>query len=225
MSDESREHFGRSDPLWKALERAATTFSDDPAVPYEMKPEWWNAEEINRLAALHTLGNGKVFETRAETQKTFGGELQEAERFLIVHHPAGGDPIELNTWSRTLVRRLPRKVERIVACLMAWQQARERQLSPSPEKPAGDRTIPSSAQADWSPPCGYVGRKTVCTDKRFQKKGKNPSPTTIDGWVNSAKKQDQLIAIEKDPATGENYYPEAWIMERIATWNPRTSAT
>mgnify|MGYP001562712133 FL=1 len=89
----------------------------------------------------------------------------------------------------------------------------------------GEQKGRASVRAEWSPPDGYVGRKTVCADLRFKKKGKNPSPTTIDGWVKSAKNNGQPIDIEKDPANRENYYPEDWIMERIHTWNPRTPQT
>jgi hypothetical protein len=77
----------------------------------------------------------------------------------------------------------------------------------------------------WTPRAGYVGRKTICTAKQFQKQGKNPAATTIDAWVKSAKRSGATIDIDSDPANGENYYPETWILERIGTWNPRTPAT
>jgi hypothetical protein len=84
---------------------------------------------------------------------------------------------------------------------------------------------PGEAARQWTPRASYVGRKTICTATRFQKQGKNPVATTIDGWVKSAKRKGTPIDIDSDPANRENYYPEAWIMERIGTWNPRVSAT
>ena len=73
----------------------------------------------------------------------------------------------------------------------------------------------------WKAPDGYVGRKTICNDLRFQKDGKNPVATTIDAWVKSAEHRSAPIQIVKDPATSENHYPEDWIMKRIALWSPR----
>lgn len=94
-------------------------------------------------------------------------------------------------------------------------------LNARDEKRSGGVTPPKA----WSPPLGYVGRKSICTLERFQKNGKNPPATTIDAWVISAAKVAQPVVIEKDPANQENYYPETWILERIATWNPRISET
>jgi len=88
------------------------------------------------------------------------------------------------------------------------------------EGPSGE-----AAPKEWTPRKGYAGRKTICFSARFRKRGKNPSATTIDAWVKSAKNKGQTVDIEKDPANRENYYPVAWIMERIGTWNPRTSET
>jgi hypothetical protein len=87
-----------------------------------------------------------------------------------------------------------------------------------PATTAKDGT-PSLAHKAWDPPPGYVGRKTICNDARFRKKGKNPSPTTIDVWVNAA------VKVEKAPDTGENHYPETWINEQISQWNPRNPRT
>ncbi|MEK6674017.1 MAG: hypothetical protein AABZ47_00010 [Planctomycetota bacterium] len=92
-----------------------------------------------------------------------------------------------------------------------------------PEVILGPRT--STDRHEWNPRPGYVGRKAICTHERFKKQGKNPSATTIDGWVKSAKSHGALIQIEKDPANHENYYAEEWIMERIGTWNPRKPKT
>ncbi len=93
------------------------------------------------------------------------------------------------------------------------------------EESAKQTLSPESVSITWVPVAGYVGRKTICTHERFRKNGKNPSATTIDAWVNSAAKGGQPVVIEKDPANQENYYPETWIRERIARWNPRTSET
>ena len=98
-------------------------------------------------------------------------------------------------------------------------------LAASERQPDDASRMRRSAPARWAPPTGYVGRKTICHNARFMKNGKSPSPTTIDGWVKSAERQGTPISIEKDPANGENYYPAQWIMERIATWNPRVPRT
>jgi len=98
-------------------------------------------------------------------------------------------------------------------------------LSPNPNGDSAFTQGSQEARNAWNPPEGYVGRKTICTHARFQKNGKNPAPTTIDGWVKSAKNNGQTIDIVKDPANQENHYPNDWIRERISTWNPRTSAT
>jgi hypothetical protein len=79
--------------------------------------------------------------------------------------------------------------------------------------------------APWTPPPGYVGRKTICNDVRFRKKGKNPSPSTIDVWVKAAERDGQPVKIEKAPDSGENHYPEDWIIEQIRRWNPRAQRT
>ena len=88
-----------------------------------------------------------------------------------------------------------------------------------------DATRMSGSQAKWCPPPGYVGRKTICHNNRFSKGGKNPVATTIDGWVKSAERQGESVAIVQDPANRENYYPRDWIVERIGSWNPRTPKT
>lgn len=74
----------------------------------------------------------------------------------------------------------------------------------------------------WEPPEGFVGRKTICSDPRFQKDGKNPPPTTIDVWVKAAERSNKSVEIVKAPDSGENHYPEDWILDRIANhWHPR----
>lgn len=98
----------------------------------------------------------------------------------------------------------------------------------------------------WQPPKGYVGRKTVCSHQRFRKKDKNPPPTTIDVWVKAAERDGWTVrrirnpqsgALPADPSngldkkellilyapdSGESFFPECWIRDRIQRWHPRT---
>ena len=75
----------------------------------------------------------------------------------------------------------------------------------------------------WTPPPGFVGRKTICQDAGFRKNGKNPAPSTIDVWVKRAEADGQAPEIIQDPATRENHYPSDWIKSQIDRWSPRPS--
>lgn len=81
------------------------------------------------------------------------------------------------------------------------------------------------AMPTWTPRPGFVGVKAVCNLPQFQKKGKNPPRTTIEQWVKSARGRGETVTIEKAPDSGENHYPEQWIKDCIARWNPRSPRT
>lgn len=80
-----------------------------------------------------------------------------------------------------------------------------------------------SKPTPWRPPEGYVGTKEICHDVRFRKSGKNPQPSTIQRWVERAARENEPIEIVKAPDTGENFYPEAWIVRQIERWRPRST--
>jgi hypothetical protein len=71
---------------------------------------------------------------------------------------------------------------------------------------------------EWSPPAGTVGTKEIMSSPRFQKSGKNPPRATIQEWQNNSPPPSRTSA----RGTGESYYPEDWVVERIANWNPRS---
>jgi hypothetical protein len=83
---------------------------------------------------------------------------------------------------------------------------------------AGNGKATDQRPAAWKPKPGYVGTKTICSnDGRYQKHGKNPPRTTLQQW------QDRDTPdIDRDPASGQVYYPESWVLQCISTWNPRT---
>lgn len=70
----------------------------------------------------------------------------------------------------------------------------------------------------WQPPAGFVGRKSVETDARFSKSGKNPSWSTMQGW-----EKNDPPKREHDPKTQEVYWPEEWVLRHYRDWNPRPS--
>ncbi|MEK6676766.1 MAG: hypothetical protein AABZ47_14075 [Planctomycetota bacterium] len=125
----------------------------------------------------------------------------------------------------------------LVLCLMIAQQvaqwaadiADRAQRDSRHLSTTGDKTTvvhpAKEPVAPWNPPLGYVGRKTICSDPRFQKGGKNPPASTIDVWVKAAERKENPVKIERAPDSGENHYPESWIMEQIATWYPRKPRT
>lgn len=127
-------------------------------------------------------------------------------------------------------------------------QAAKLDLPKPCEKPGEQGTEPAR-QKTWQPPPGFEGRKSVCTHQRFRKDGKNPPATTIDVWVKAAERAGRTVTHVRDPLSeeraddpvgrlehrellifhapdsGECFYPERWIMDRIRTWNPRHPKT
>jgi hypothetical protein len=86
------------------------------------------------------------------------------------------------------------------------------QAEATPEKPAAQ----SMPDIKWTPPAGMVGAKDVCNDDRFRKEGQNVPRTTLQKW-----QERDRPTTARDRATGETYYPEQWIYERLAKWTPR----
>ncbi len=73
----------------------------------------------------------------------------------------------------------------------------------------------------WEPQPGYVGSKTIISHERFQKKGKCIPRTTLQRWVNRDAEDGDPVPTETAPDSGEKFYPEQWVRERIERWNPR----
>jgi len=88
------------------------------------------------------------------------------------------------------------------------------------EQGEGILTAPPAAH-EWQPRSGFVGTKTICNDRRFQKDGKNPPRTTIDVWITAARNHDTPPETDYDPATNELYLPESWVFDQIYRWSPR----
>ncbi len=87
---------------------------------------------------------------------------------------------------------------------------------------AGRKDAPP--QRPWQPPDGYVRTSEIKFNPRFKKTGKNPVESTIQRWVERAKRNKKSVEIVKAPDTHENHYAEAWVLEQIELWNPRSTA-
>lgn len=85
----------------------------------------------------------------------------------------------------------------------------------------GPTTSEARAVAGWQPPPGYIGVKTICTDARFRKSGKNPPRSTIDVWIRAAERNKCKPRIVRAPDSQEVHLPEDWVLEQIKRWNPR----
>lgn len=70
---------------------------------------------------------------------------------------------------------------------------------------------------EWTPPSGTVGTKEIMASPRFQKSGKNPPRSTIQEWQNNS----PPASVHSATDTGESFFPEDWVFERIADWHPR----
>ena len=75
---------------------------------------------------------------------------------------------------------------------------------------------------EWKPSPGFVGVKTIGMAERFRKNGENPPRTTIDVWISRAENQGTAVTKEYAPDSNEVHLPEAWVLEQIKQWNPRT---
>lgn len=73
----------------------------------------------------------------------------------------------------------------------------------------------------WEPQPGYVGTKTITTDERFRKDGKNPPQSTMQRWVKRSEKEGEPVHTDKAPDSGEKFYPEQWVLEQIERWHPQ----
>jgi hypothetical protein len=77
---------------------------------------------------------------------------------------------------------------------------------------------PTAGIADVSPPPGYVGSKTICSD--FGRDGRAIPRTTLQNWLDRA---DPPIKVWRDPATHEVYCPTDWAHQQAKNWTPRAS--
>ncbi len=111
------------------------------------------------------------------------------------------------------------------------ESATSQAAKPSAPKPAAERESEEGAGAaegarisakGWKPPLGYVGVKTICSDERFRKNGKNPARTTIHAWIKCGQRTGIPVSVLKAPDSQEVHVPENWVMDQISTWNPRT---
>lgn len=84
-----------------------------------------------------------------------------------------------------------------------------------------------SPVAPWSRPPDTIRTGEIVSERRFRKPRpngqgyKNPAESTIQRWVKASKRRGQPVHIEHDTATGENYYPKAWVHDCFRRWNPR----
>jgi hypothetical protein len=86
----------------------------------------------------------------------------------------------------------------------------------------GSRTTPEApALRKWQPKAGYIGVKTICTDARFRKNGKNPPRSTIEVWMKRAQRIRKPVKVVKAPDSGEVHLPEVWVLKQVKRWNPR----
>jgi hypothetical protein len=109
-----------------------------------------------------------------------------------------------------------------IACVnKAIEKTRSAVTNPPGIDPTEKGVDATALASKWKPLDGYVGRKTISSDPRYLKRGKNPPPTTIDAWVIAAKKAGRSVEIQKAPDNRENHYPEDWILDCIKRWNPR----
>lgn len=113
---------------------------------------------------------------------------------------------------------LPRN-ERYAACFEILAGLIE---FPDTRDAASHEPAPAAAEPEaWSPPEGFVGTKTITSHSRFRKHGKNPPRTTIDGWIAAAKQRGEAPERHYAQGSGELFLREDWVMNRIASWNPR----
>lgn len=175
------------------------------------------------LSALQDLESKQTPDRAADTLDQLGFteevlEYCERHGLLQFGNEVGEDPLDgpVRYWVDWSPWRGPHDSRVRLAPKARAVLAEFRLVQPKRGNPAG-KTRP----LEWTPPPGYVGRKTICRDQRFQKNGKNPPATTIDVWVRSSESAGTAVRIEVDPANRENYYPKDWVMQRIARWNPR----
>ncbi|MCH8806647.1 MAG: hypothetical protein IH986_11225 [Planctomycetes bacterium] len=91
-------------------------------------------------------------------------------------------------------------------------------VAPAAADPDDDGETPAGAPR-WEPPQGYISVSAVMTEPRYIKRGEHPKRTTIEKWELSDREGAAMVHA---PDTNENYYPAAWIEERVRKWNPRT---
>lgn len=89
------------------------------------------------------------------------------------------------------------------------------------DPPSHQAASSTLAAIPWEPPDGFVGTKTITSDPRFRKHGKNPPRTTIDQWYQDAVKRGEPPERHYAPDSREVYLPLRWVTERIASWHPR----
>ncbi len=111
------------------------------------------------------------------------------------------------------LKRLKRASAKIVLRLVAQhvlQSASTRTASQS-----------SASTKKWQPPAGFVGVKTILLDAAYRKAKsgipRNPPRSTIQRWA----EQHRPNRTERDPKTGEVYYPVDWVRQRFEAWKPR----
>lgn len=112
---------------------------------------------------------------------------------------------------------LPRNQHYAAVCEMLAEWVELGDPSAAASQPSAPDTKPRS----WEPPEGFVGTKTIIRDLRFHKNGKNPPRTTIDGWIAAAKQRGEAPERHYAQGSGELFLREDWVMNRIASWNPR----
>jgi len=143
-----------------------------------------------------------------------GLERRATAVYNLITGPAG-----IDARTGAFVARL-RRIEAVMAGKLAPGALAPTATTTPEVPPAAGETTPKAA---WQPPPGYVGVKTVCNDPRFQKNGKNPPRSTIDGWIDAAARRRERITKVCAPDTREVHLPEEWVHERIREWNPRPS--
>lgn len=75
----------------------------------------------------------------------------------------------------------------------------------------------SAGVVSWTPPPGFVGVKRILHDATYRKEGKNPSRSTIQQW----ERKEQPPKRERDPQSGEIYFPKDWVDKHWKKWKPR----
>ncbi len=94
------------------------------------------------------------------------------------------------------------------------------------EAPGGGNRKGGKPPAAWEPPRCYVRVSEIQHAARFSKAGnkgekRNPPRSTINEWMDRAKRKGKPVKKVKDPATGEVCLLESWVQKQFDRWHPR----